>query len=506
MTYKFIPTPDIPKYRQLFPNLLHTRLARLYAAVLNRFGTVIGQTLYWRLPQHYTSLANNFDTQRAVRITNRLLQTGYLSSAQLVEGKFSDEPPSFMSVVQFPHNKKASGWQGSYVHLFDPSRTYWPALGEAIERLCLLHPHYTPRETIQSSYKNLQKPKVDIFDLAGFTTQERQKSSSQNNNSYDADSRFMWLPCTELTHQTTIYAPLQWFSFSHVMAVLTDRSSTAAREAMLTAPITTGAAAGQTQDDAILTGLFEVIERDAFMIYWLNQIPAKRINLQTIKNEELQQLMTIAADYRLEVHALYLQTDVPVHTIGLVLLDRTGVGPAVMVTAKTGWHIDAILISLLHESLGRRSKARTTYTEVKKENKTLHPDKLGHTDRMLYWYNPKQIEKIEPFISGELVAHTNLPSYKATGSAKDDLQQLITWFHTHDYQILYRELISPKLKNLTEDMSVVMVKVPKLQPLYLEEWLRSTHGARLRDIPEQLGYPRPKDKDDPFHREPHPFP
>lgn len=506
MTYKFIPTTDIPKYRQLFPTLVHPRLARLYVKLLNRFAAVIGQTLYWRLPQQYSALADDFKTQRAIRITNRLLQTGVLQSAQLVEGQSADEPPSFMSVVQFPHNKKASGWQGSYVHLFDPSRTYWPALGEAIERLCLLHPHYNQRETIQSSYTNLHKPKVDIFDLAGFTTQERQKFPSQYLGNYDGDSLFTWVPCTDLTNQTTVYAPLQWFSFSHVMAALTNHSSTVTKEAMLTVPITTGAAAGQTLDKAILTGLLEVIERDAFMVYWLNQMPAKRIDLKTIKNKELQQLIAIAADYRLEVNALYLQTDIPVHTIGLVLLDRTGVGPAVMVTAKTGWCINTILISLLHESLGRRNKARTAYTEAQKENKTLNPYTLNHTDRMLYWYNPNQIEKIEPFISGELIAQTDLPTYETTDSTRDNLQQLVTWFRTHDYQIVYRELISPKLKNLTEGMSAVMVKVPKLQPLYLEEWLRSTHGARLRDIPELLGYPRPSDNADPFHQEPHPFP
>jgi ribosomal protein S12 methylthiotransferase accessory factor len=506
MIYKFLPISDLPKFRELFPALLYSRFARLYVRILTRLASVLGQALYWRLPQHYESLADNFEVQRAIRITNRLLQTGYLQSSYLSQEQVPDEPFSYVSVVDFPHDTNVIGWRGKYVHLFDSSQTYWPALGEAVERMCLLHPHYKSREVVSSSYRKLKKPKVDIFDLAGFTSQQRSGAGAKYNLTYDADSVFEWVPCTDMTNSTTLYAPLQWFSFSHVMEKLVCRTPEDSVEPMLTVPITTGAAAGQNLHDAILAGLLEVIERDAFIIYWLNQMQAQRIDLSTIKNEEIAQLSAIASDYRLEIHALYLQTDIPVHTISVVILDRTGAGPAVMVSAKSGYDINAILISLLHDSLGQRSQVRKTYDDIFTAQTAAEPNIIDHAGRMIYWYHQKQIEKIEYFIGGDTVAVSDFPTYVEANSTQTDLMQLIQWFRENDYQVLYRELISPKLKKITEDLSVVMVKVPKLQPVYLEEWLRSTHGTRLQEIPVQFGYPKPGDGDDPYHQEPHPFP
>ncbi|MEL6681865.1 MAG: YcaO-like family protein [Pseudomonadota bacterium] len=42
-----------------------------------------------------------------------------------------------------------------------------------------------------------------------------------------------------------------------------------------------GLAAGRTLDDAVLSGLYEVIERDAFMLTWLNKLHAREIALPT---------------------------------------------------------------------------------------------------------------------------------------------------------------------------------------------------------------------------------
>jgi len=44
---------------------------------------------------------------------------------------------------------------------------------------------------------------------------------------------------------------------------------------LLDAPVSTGAACGRTRTQALLTGLYEVIERDAFTLHWENRRPAE---------------------------------------------------------------------------------------------------------------------------------------------------------------------------------------------------------------------------------------
>lgn len=504
---RYIPIEEIPKYRGLLPRLVHPRVARVCTSILHRLATVLGHRLFWLLPEHLEQYAGNDDAQRALRIIGRLLRTGDLTNSSIYQTNHPDEPPSYISFLTIDDEEKAlMGWSGKSVHLFDQSKTFWPALGEALERRCSILPFYAKGSVIECSFATLHRPKVDIFDIAGLTDERRAKGNTLYELVYDADSVFSWLPTTELTTRTTVYAPLQWFSFAHVNKKLHKTHCHGVVEPLLTAPITTGAAAGQTQDDAILGGLLEVIERDAFIIYWLNQLQADRIDLTCIDNEEIAELLTIAKDYRLEVHMLYLKTDVPVHTISLVLLDRTGIGPAVMVSAKTGYDLIEMCISILHDSLGQHYSARNLRDTRALTPEELKPDRLGHEARMIYWHDLAQIKKIEHFINGDPRDLSALPQYQSCGTARADLDHLLTWFKHKNYQVYYRELMSPRMRRLTEGMSVAMVKVPKMQPLYLEEPLRSTKGARLRDVPVYLGYPAPPDGPDPFCKEPHPFP
>lgn len=505
MVFAYLPITDIPKYHKLLPNLLHARVAKLFTSLLVRCERVLGTSLYWQLPTQYAEYASKPETLRVLRIITRLLNEGYLTASHLLQSNHPDEPPAYISLLSIGEDDE-TGWNGKSVHLFNRAETFWPALGEAIERLASCHPYYPKKVIVQNSYKELKKPKVDIFNLAGLNDEQRSKRYDVYELQYDADTIFSWIPTTELTTNTTVYAPLQWFSFGYVTEKLLIHNQRDEVEPMITAPITTGAAAGQTKDDAIWTGLLEVIERDAFIIYWLNQIPAKRIDLESIANSEIQKLLEIAADYRLELHVLYLETDVPVHTIGLVQIDRTDTGPAVMVTAKTGFDIEAMICDVLHDTLGQHFYARNLLENHQLSEDDLQPDRLNHTARMLYWYDSKHLPGIEPFISGPRVSLSELPEYTFATNTRARLDTLLNWFAKKEYQVLYRELLSPKLKQLTEGLSVAMVKVPQMQPVYLEEPLRSTKGDRLREVPIHLGYPAPADSPDPFHREPHPFP
>ena len=56
-------------------------------------------------------------------------------------------------------------------------------------------------------------------------------------------------------------------------------------------PISTGLACGSNLAPAIYKAILEVIERDAFMIMWQNQLPCTRIDLTTVDDPFIQSLL-----------------------------------------------------------------------------------------------------------------------------------------------------------------------------------------------------------------------
>lgn len=497
----YVQPSELPIYSDTFERIHSPKILRLLISFLKKIAFLLGFPVYIKLTPETVEHYQNPEHLRALRITKRLYKAGYIEHSRYLTNSRPDEPMSYVLIHNLSHDY-GLGWAGKSAHLSDKGVILWPALGEAIERYSLQHSYCKAEDLVQSSFKALHKPKVDIFKLAGFSDSERKTSTAPYRFEFTQDDMFIWVPVNRMGFKERFYAPWQWFSFSHLNSATRKKGL---NEPLLTPPISTGAAAGQTVEKAILAGLLEVIERDAFMIYWLQQVQAKKIDLNKIKNDEIQNLMQLAVDYRLELHMLYLQTDVPVHTISLVIVDRSGIGPAVNVSAKTGFDIVQMIVDLMQDMLAHRGLSYELSNGFP-DMVDVAASELTHVSRMLYWHNPKQIPDIEHFLAGDPCILDDLPVYETESTTLDHLAHLCIWFAKKDYPVYYREIISPKLKELSEGVSVVVVKVPDMQPLYLEEQLKATGGARLQAVPKELGLSTWYEKHGEYYKVPHPFP
>nr|UBK24771.1 McmD1 [Thermoactinomyces sp.] len=61
-------------------------------------------------------------------------------------------------------------------------------------------------------------------------------------------------------------------------------------EALITLSLSTGLAAGPSLEDAILTGLYEVMERDALSLSWLTKLPPRQVPEERLANLSLERL------------------------------------------------------------------------------------------------------------------------------------------------------------------------------------------------------------------------
>ncbi len=108
---------------------------------------------------------------------------------------------------------------------------------------------------------------------------------------------------------------------------------------MLSVPISTGAAAGGCLASALVRGIYEVIERDAFMISYLNKLENDKVDLEKIPDARITTLLSILNRYRIEGHIMDITSDLGVPTFVTILVDRTGIGPAIHCGLKTSFLI-----------------------------------------------------------------------------------------------------------------------------------------------------------------------
>lgn len=507
---QIISPSELESSYTLFPGLKNRKYAKLVGRLLEKFGDFLGYPVGIVLPHDVAPYAGDEESLRALRLLVKFRDEGFLSSFYSAKHSYADEPHGEVTLATLKDIKRF-GFSGKGADMFNRSATLWPAAGEAVERYAMEFYYPKKGEYIDASWNDIPDPKVDIFSVAGFDEKLRKQGHPDFALACDADTKFRWVKAIELPSKKEIWAPLQWFSFSHVQQYagkyINAKQPGFTQEPLISVPITTGVAAGQNTTDALLRGLLEVIERDAFIIYWLNQIPARRIDITSFGEERFLKLKEITDRYGLESHILYLHTDMPTHTVCSIVLDRSGIGPALVVGAKTGLSLSDAAYGAVSDTIAQRGLYRGMMEsdECKKQVFDDH-NKIGHIERMYYWFGHERLKDIETFISGELVHADTLPTYQYPGTDEEDLAQLLRFFNEKGYPVYYKELLNEKLKKMTEGLSVTMVKVPKMQPVYLDESLRSIAGERLYSVPEFLGYPRKSETIDDFSKIPHPFP
>ncbi len=467
------------------------RAVRMLIELLSRG---IGLDVVYRIPK----ILKNYPPEawEVLPFFGKLRKLSIAESFAFIENSYADEPRSFMTRVglQLEGKNTKIGFSGVSRDLLDRKLTLWPALGEAVERWALETYRPLPSEIRKTSYENLRDFKMDIFKIAGFGQEVRQRGHKYFNLSYTEKTPFTWVKGYSLTEERDTWIPLQLVSFTH------GRFLKKTKEPLLSPLVSTGAAAGQDLKQAITAGLLEVIERDAYMIYWLNKLSPDIIDLESIPDPRFKEFVRIANRYKLEVHLQYLKTDIPVHIVGVYIVDRTGIGPAVSVGAATSFDLIDAAYKVVSSTLAARQALRRMCEDRREEYVKLNPYELGHAERTLYYAQVENIEKTEFLALGKVRTYEEILS--ETKNNILTLTDLVGFFRRKGYQVIYKEILEKKIQNALKPFTVVMVRVPELQPLHLEEVLPANSGARLSEVLHVLD----KSPASFINTDPHPFP
>jgi ribosomal protein S12 methylthiotransferase accessory factor len=353
-------------------------------------------------------------------------------------------------------------------------------LCEALERYC----NFTFSDKFiecKDSYKRLKNLAIEPEKIVGL-------SKIQANNA----SMLNWSMGVDLISSKKILIPTQLIYLSYVRPKW---------EQMIYPAISTGVAGGSKISGALVRAICEIIERDAFMIVYLNKIQPKRVDVKKINNKRIKKFLALFRRYNMELYSFDITTDMRIPTYLSVVIDRSGLGKAVSTGLKCSFNAIDALIGSIEESFNTRTWLRTEYED--------HPEQIRERDllnksdiksRGFLWFPKSAIKNLDFLFESKLPMKPISRRSKSLTSG-EQLRQLIQILKDKKYDVVYKDISLPKLGEV--DYHVVKVLIPQMQPFYLDERYKLLGGERLYSVPRYFGYTTKKEAE--LNDFPHPF-
>ena len=357
-------------------------------------------------------------------------------------------------------------------------------IGETLERYCAAF--CDPEEMITNSYAQLTQPAVHPEQFALFHPEQYQDINFPF-VPFTEESPTSWVPCTDLTTGEAclypgemIYIPWvkdeEWFSMTS----------------------STGLAAHTNLYKAILTGLYEVIERDAFVLTWTQHLPVPKI----VITPDIREFIDQRFPPHYEFHFMDMGLDLGVPSVFGICFGQAEYGNFVAVgTATRGTYREA-----LEKVVMEIGQAVPYFRYLLEKRKDWHPtsfrELMSFEDHSIFyikrpelwhvfdpWRN-KTAEKVIDFREEE------------TRSDEEKIKSMLSTLRNRGYNVLLKNLTTADAQQV--GFHSIKVMVPQLLQMAGSYPFYFLGGKRLYEVPPRLGY---EDKSyDQLNKFPHPFP
>jgi ribosomal protein S12 methylthiotransferase accessory factor len=368
------------------------------------------------------------------------------------------------------------------------------AVGEAVERYCsalyelhdlpLCSRADAPFRTAEPGRFALYSP--DQYDSPGFPFVP-----------FDDDTPIRWAPATDpLTGEAwfvpaaSIFMPYQYY--------LGDGDSP------ILQPVSTGMACHCSPPEAAVSGLCEVVERDAFLIAWQAMLAPPRLAVDALSDANYD-LVRRFERTGAAVTLFDLPTDTGVPTILSVLRGGSAARPGLVFATSTALDPEEAVRKSLEELAHTRRYMQQILDQLPRLTPAppAHENVVDQLTHLNFWCDGANARLADfLFGSADRVDFDDLPRL-STGDPWADLEVLCERIGETGFRALVADLTTPDVGEL--GLSVVRAVVPGFHPLCMGYDRRAVGGTRLWEMPQKLGYRgiTPGSGDNPS---PHPFP
>ena len=349
-------------------------------------------------------------------------------------------------------------------------------LCEGLERHSGVFRGDEPRQTARLS--DLGAAGIDLRDCLMFSERQYRERDATNSrpsrfnfvpHPFDPASQIEWSPVWSLSRQEVRYLPTAFCYFDYPLP----------RDQRYCVGCSNGNAAGNTIEEAILQGFFELVERDSVALWWYNRVSRPGVDLSSFQEPYLPDLADCLAAHQREMYVLDLTSDLEIPVFA-AWSRRTSAGSkssdgAEQIVMGFGAHLDAKIAML---------RAVTEMNQMLSYLLQAPPDKV-YSDHVtdletVHWLKTATMEN-QPYLT---------PAADAPRRTAADYKPALNDDVTQDVYDCQRLVESQGLEMLVLDQTrpeiglpVVKVIVPGLRHF----WARFAPG-RLYEAPVKLGW------------------
>ncbi len=219
---------------------------------------------------------------------------------------------------------------------------------------------------------------------------------------------------------------------------------------------TNGLASGNVIEEAVLHGIFEVVERDAWSIFELTKRNKKQIDIDTIENETVSELVEKFTSQGIKIKLMDITADLKIPTI-VASADDTVLKDAALLTLGVGTHLNPEIAAI--RALSEVAQSRATQIHGTRED-TVRADFM----RKAGYENMKRTNK-DYFVEEDEKINLSDIENKITGSIKKDIEVSIEEVQKAGLdKVIYYDLTREEI-----GVNVARVIIPKAELYCLDE-------------------------------------
>lgn len=343
------------------------------------------------------------------------------------------------------------------------------AIGEAIERYCASF--YDPGDIVTATFNemvSMELPACEPSRFALYSNRQYQKNSRFP--AFTENTKTGWVKGKSLTDSKEIWIPASFVFLPYRFGK---------DEVQVASQISTGMACAFDPDTAVMSAICEIVEREAIMIAWLQDVPFERIDPQ--KDEVLNEIFETRF---LKPGFHFFLGRIP-HDLLLYTV--------VAMVADEGRHIVATGSATKQSLREAAVKALLETVQVRELVKSIPTGSTPRFHIETYQNHERADALKQRFLKGGAFCSLNY--------GKNGLKELIALCKKAGLDVIMFDLTTPDVADC--GLSVIRVVIPKAVPLSRDFQEPCLGGERIYSVPEKLGFRVKKENE--LNVKPHPF-
>lgn len=374
----------------------------------------------------------------------------------------------------------------------DFQSAFMAAVGECMERYSLSIIH--PEDLILGSYEELTNKGYFIVSPKTWSLFDE----SQHNifaPFYD-NTPISWVRAQSLTHKNDKLVPASMVYIPYEVFFPEQK------EKIVSMAISTGAACAKSYTEALLKGICEVVERDAFMIMWRNRLQLPRIKID-IDSELYDVFQDKFVRSGLEFVIVHTTLDLCIPSFFGFAIDARCDPPSII--AGGAAHPDpsqAVMKTLLELAQGLKWKDYVEHKPIEIEKGFSNIRSFDDRVR-LYAFNDMRHSMQFILENKQELPLSTIPSFDS-GSIRLNLDNCINMLAKHNLEVIALDLTPIDVQQC--GFVVTKILIPGCETMEGDHIMPFLGGRRWREVPHSLGLLSYEPDLKSINPDPHPYP